>query len=251
MLITVFNSFKLLFITNSDRIIFMEERYSRTAALYGDGAIEKLNNSNVIVFGLGGVGSYAVEALVRAGVGAITLVDSDEYSLSNLNRQLYATEKTVGIKKTKATSDRIKEISISTKVTTVDAFVLEDDLKNFDFTPYDYVIDAIDTVSGKLGVIVGAQKAGVKVISCMGAGNKKDPTLFRVEDIFKTKVCPLCKVMRKLLKERGVDSLNVVYSEETPSSLSNDKRTPASNSFVPGVVGLIAAGKVINDLVGE
>ena len=229
----------------------METWLSRSMKLYGENEILKLKNKHVAIFGLGGVGSYAVEAIARSGVGSITIVDNDSYSITNLNRQLYATTKTIGIAKTQATKDRINEISSDISVNVIDKFVLEDNVLDIDFAKFDYVIDAIDTISGKIGIISSAKKAGVKVISCMGAGNKTNPTLYKVTDISNTKVCPLCKVMRKLLKERGITGVKVVYSEEEPKLSNNGERTPASNSFVPGVVGLIAAGTVINDLIGE
>ena len=224
----------------------MENWLYRSQKLFGEKGVENLKKSSVIVFGLGGVGSYAVEALTRSGIGKITLVDGDEYSVTNLNRQLYATLNTLGKKKVEVCAQRIKSINPDCVAIAMDKFVLESDLESFDFTPYDYVVDAIDTVSGKIGIIVNAQKQGVPVISCMGTGNKKDPTLFKVADIFDTKVCPLCKVMRKLLKDRGVEKLDVVYSEEEP--IKTEDRTPSSNSFTPAVAGLILAGRVINYL---
>ena len=233
----------------------MEERYVRTAALYGENAVKKLNSAHVAVFGLGGVGGYAVEALARAGVGTLTLVDGDSYSLSNLNRQLFATEKTVGVKKTAAAKDRVKEISPTTEVIAVDAFVLEDNVKDFDFSSFDYVIDAIDTITGKLAIIKACKKVGTSVISCMGTGNKLDPTQLKVADIAKTKTCPLCRVMRKLLKDNGVDGLTVVYSEEAPKKplvCENDKKqVPASMVFVPSVAGMTLAYKVASDIISK
>lgn len=227
----------------------MENWLDRTLKLYGESGIEKLKNSSVLVFGVGGVGSYLVEALARSGIGAITVVDGDEYSITNLNRQLYATLDTIGKKKVDATVERIKSINPSCKATAICKFVLKEDLDSFDFSPYSFVVDAIDTVSAKLSIIINAKKQGVPVISCMGTGNKKDPTLFKIADISKTKVCPLCKVMRKLLKDNGVTNLEVLYSEEEP--LKSGDRTPASNSFTPAVAGLILAGKVINYLVDK
>ncbi|MBO7214433.1 MAG: tRNA threonylcarbamoyladenosine dehydratase [Clostridia bacterium] len=224
----------------------MENWLDRSLKLYGEKGIENLKNSSVLVFGAGGVGSYTIEALARSGVGAITVVDGDEYSLTNINRQLYATRDTLGKKKVAVCQDRIKAINPDCVVTAIDMFVLEKDLESFDFSPYSFVVDAIDTITAKVGIIVNAKAQGVPVISCMGTGNKKDPTLFRVEDIYKTKVCPLCKVMRKLLKEKGVLDLTVVYSEEEP--IKTNDRTPSSNSFAPAVAGLILASKVINEL---
>ncbi|MBQ3235664.1 MAG: tRNA threonylcarbamoyladenosine dehydratase [Clostridia bacterium] len=227
----------------------MEKWIDRSAKLYGEKGVENLKNASVLVFGAGGVGSYAIEALARSGIGSITVVDGDEYSLTNINRQLYATLDTLGKKKVDVCAKRIKSINPDCKAIAIDKFVLEEDISALDFSPYSFVIDAIDTVSAKLAIILKAKAQNVPVISCMGTGNKKDPTLFKVEDIYKTKVCPLCKVMRKLLKDKGVENLTVVYSEEEP--IKRGDRTPASNSFTPAVAGLILAGHVINNLVGE
>lgn len=229
----------------------MENWLSRSIKLYGENEVLKLKNKHVAIFGLGGVGSYTLEAIARSGVGNITIVDNDIYSLTNINRQLYATTSTIGKKKVEVARERIKEISSEINVTAIEKFVLEDNILDIDFSNFDYVIDAIDTISGKIGIISQSKNAGVKVISCMGAGNKTNPTLFKVTDISNTKVCPLCKVMRKLLKDRNISGVKVVYSEEEPKVSSTQDRTPASNSFVPGVVGLITAGTVINDLIGE
>ncbi len=235
----------------------MDNRYARSIAIFGEEGQLKLNNSRVAVFGLGGVGSYAVESLARSGVGKITLIDNDEYSTSNLNRQLFATEKTVGKLKTEVAKQRILEINSKIEVTLYNAFILDTENDGIDFTKFDYVIDAIDTVSGKLSIIKRANKAGVPVISCMSAGNKLDATLFKVDDIFNTSVCPLCKVMRKLLKENGITKLKVVYSTEEPikpkftlNELKGSRPAPASVSFVPSVMGLIASGEVIKYLAG-
>lgn len=229
----------------------MENWLSRSMKLYGENEVLKLKNKHVAIFGLGGVGSYALEAIARSGVGHITIIDNDSYSISNINRQLYATNNTVQRKKVEVAKERVKEISSEIEVTTIDKFVLEDNILDIDFSSFDYVIDAIDTISGKLGIISRAKSAGVKVISCMGAGNKTNPTLFKVTDISNTKVCPLSKVMRKLLKERNITGVKVIYSEEEPKISNTKDRTPASNSFIPGIVGLITAGTVINDLIGE
>lgn len=226
----------------------MENRLSRSVPLFKEKGLEKLQNSHVLVFGLGGVGCYVVEALARGGVGEITVVDSDTYSVSNLNRQLYATTKTLGRKKTEVALERIKEISSDIKVNLIDGFILENNDLGIDFSKYSYVVDAIDTVSGKLKIIKLAKLNNVPVISSMGTGNKTDPTLFKISDISKTSVCPLCKVMRKLLKDNQISNVKVVYSEEQPKT-QGENRTPASTSFVPGVAGLIIAGKVINDIV--
>ncbi len=224
----------------------MEKSLERTARLMGENAIENLKNSHVAVFGLGGVGSYAVEALTRAGVGTITVIDNDEYEITNLNRQLYATLESLGQKKTDVTESRIKIINPNCKVIKIDGFITESDNLKMDFSKFSYVLDAIDTISGKLAIISACKKANVPVISCMGTGNKLNATLFKIEDISKTKVCPLCKVMRKALKDRGIEGVKVVYSEEEPIKTSS--RTPSSNSFVPAVAGLISAGEIINFL---
>ena len=238
----------------------MNNAFIRSQAIFGIDGQLKLNNSHVAIFGLGGVGSYAVEALVRAGIGEFTLVDNDEYSLSNINRQLYATVNTIGKLKTEVTKARILEINPNAKVNVVNAFVLDGESDGIDFSKFTYVVDAIDTISGKLSIIKRAKKVGVPVISCMSAGNKLDPTKFMVADLYKTKVCPLCKVMRKLCKEAGITELKVVYSEEEPikiteesalnGELKNNRQAPASVSFVPSVMGLIASGEVIKDVVG-
>lgn len=237
----------------------MDNRYIRSAPIFGESGQQKLNNSHVAVFGLGGVGSYAVEVLARAGIGTITVVDGDVYSKSNLNRQLYATEKTVGLQKTDVTKARINEINSKITVYCFNEFVLYGKESAIDFSKFNYVIDAIDTVSGKLSIIKKAKENGVEIISCMSAGNKLDATAFRVADITKTKVCPLCKVVRRLVKENGISSLKVVYSEEEPIKITeeslvnytetkNGRPAPASVSFVPSVMGIIAAGEVIKDL---
>lgn len=237
----------------------MDKRYIRSTPIFGEDGQQRLNDANVAVFGLGGVGSFAVEALVRAGVGTLTLIDNDEYSLSNLNRQLYATEKTIGVKKTETAKSRILEINSKTNVNVINEFVLDGKQSDVNFNDFDYVIDAIDTMSGKLSIIKNATKYGVKIISCMSAGNKLDATKFKVADIFDTKVCPMCKVMRKLLKENNIDALKVVYSEEEPIKIpkeslcfydetKNGRRAPFSVSFVPSVMGLIAAGEAIKDI---
>ena len=195
------------------KIFAMNSRFLRSAPFFGDGGLEKLKGSHVAVFGIGGVGSYAVESLCRGGIGEITLVDSDVYSISNINRQLYAVTDTIGKKKVDVAKERALSINPEIKVNVYDKFVLQDDIGDIDFSKFDYVIDAIDTISGKLEIIKQSKTLGVPVISAMGAGNKLDQTAFKVADIKNTKVCPLCKVMRKLLKDNQSDSLNVVYSE--------------------------------------
>lgn len=220
---------------------------SRTEAMIGTDAAETLRNSFVAVFGVGGVGSYTVEALARAGVGHITLYDSDDVDVTNINRQLIALQSTVGKAKVEVAAARIKDINPDCEVTTYKTFILPEKMNNINFKAFNYVVDAIDTVSAKIAIITECEKAGTPVISCMGAGNKLDPTRFEVADIYKTSVCPLAKVMRKELKAHGVKSCKVVFSKEEPVSTELN-RTPASISFVPSVAGLILAGEVIKDL---
>jgi len=230
--------------------------FSRTEMLIGKDALEKLNKCRVAVFGVGGVGGYAVEALARSGVGTIDVIDSDVVDISNINRQIIATSKTVGRKKVEVAKERIADINPDCTVHAFDVFYSDETRNLFDFKSYDYVIDAIDSVSSKIDLIVTCKENGVPVISSMGAGNKLDPTKFEVDDIYKTSVCPLAKVMRRELKKRGVESLKVVYSKEEPiaseqtETPSPGKRSvPGSIAFVPSVVGLIAAGEVIKDLI--
>jgi tRNA A37 threonylcarbamoyladenosine dehydratase len=233
----------------------MNSRFLRSAPFFKESGLEKLENSHVAVFGIGGVGSYVVEGLCRGGIGEITLVDNDEYSITNINRQLYATTQTIGKKKVEVAKDRALSINPDIKVNIYDKFVLQNDMGGIDFSKFDYVVDAIDTISGKIEIIKQSKLNGVPVISAMGAGNKLDQTAFKVADIKDTKVCPLCKVMRKLLKDNGIDGLKVVYSEEKPiepeitGELKGNRPAPASNSFVPPIVGLIIAGEVIKDIV--
>lgn len=230
--------------------------FSRTEMLIGKDALEKLNKCRVAVFGVGGVGGYAVEALARSGVGTIDVIDSDVVDISNINRQIIATSKTVGRKKVEVAKERIADINPDCTVNAFDVFYNDETRNLFDFKSYDYVIDAIDSVSSKIDLIVTCKENGVPIISSMGAGNKLDPTKFEVDDIYKTSVCPLAKVMRRELKKRGVDSLKVVYSKEEPiaseqtETPSPGKRSvPGSIAFIPSVVGLIAAGEVIKDLI--
>ncbi len=229
------------------------DRFERTELMLGMDAMEKLKNARVAVFGIGGVGGYAVEALVRSGIGEIDLIDIDTVSKSNINRQIIATDKTVGKYKTECAKERALEINPKIKVTTHNVFYSSETKDLFDLSCYDYIVDAIDSVAAKTELICEAYKVGVPVISSMGAGNKLDPTLFRVSDIYKTKVCPLARVMRKELKARGVQNLKVVYSEEEPLNrvVPDDKsrHAPASIAFVPSVVGLIMAGEVIKDII--
>lgn len=250
----------------------MLNQFSRTQLIYGKEAMEKLNRSRVAVFGIGGVGGYTVEALIRSGVGAVDLIDDDKVCLTNLNRQLYATRKTVGQYKVDVASQRIADINPDAVVRTYKTFYTPETADQFDFTQYDYVVDAIDTVVGKLALVMQAKAAGTPIICSMGAGNKVDPTAFEVTDIYKTSVCPLAKVMRTELRKRKVKSLKVVYSKELPVTPVDDmaiscrtncicppgtartctqrRQVPGSNAFVPSVVGLIIAGEVIKDLTG-
>lgn len=227
----------------------MEPWLSRTALLFGEGATEGLAARRVAVFGLGGVGGYCVEALARSGIGALTLIDSDKVDVTNLNRQILATRGTVGTFKTDAARARVNAINPACAVETFCTFVLPETVGEFDFSRFDYVVDAIDTVSGKLAIVAAAKAANVPVISAMGAGNKLDPTAFRVADISETAVCPLARVMRRELKKRGIEHLRVVYSEEEPRKAA--ERVPGSNAFVPATVGLILAGEVVKDLIGK
>ena len=235
----------------------MNEIFSRTEALLGSEAIDKLSRARVALFGVGGVGGYAAEALARCGIGAIELIDSDDVSVSNINRQIIALNSTVGAKKVLAAKGRLVDINPEIKVTARDIFFLPETSAEFDFSSYDYVIDCIDTVSGKLEIIKRAKASGVPVISSMGAGNKLDPTAFEVADIYETSVCPLAKTMRRLCRENGIDSLKVVYSKEPPIEpairLEKDpesgKIPPASAIFAPAAAGLAIAYAVVTDII--
>ncbi len=229
----------------SEQIYDRKEALSRTEALIGSRALDVLEQSIVAVFGLGGVGGHAAEALARSGVGSFVLVDSDRVAMSNLNRQMVATLSTVGEYKTDVMRRRILEINPRARVEVRRCFFLPETASEFDFSGYSYVVDAVDTVTAKLELVMKAREAGVPIISSMGAGNKLDPTKFQVADIYDTSVCPLAKVMRRELKARGVESLKVVYSQEPPVVR---RRVPASIAFVPSVAGLIMAGEVIKDL---
>ena len=235
--------------------------YSRTEFLLGKAAMQVLRNARVAVFGLGGVGGYAVEALARSGIGALDLVDHDTVSLTNLNRQILATRDTVGKSKAETAAERVRSIDPEIQVRAMQTFFGPDTAEQFHFEDYDYVIDAIDTVTGKLALVTAAKAAGTPIICAMGAGNKLDPTAFRVADIYKTSVCPLARIMRKECRKRGIDSLKVVYSEEDPIACTLPPEDPAwaelpegrnalpgSCAFVPSVMGLIIAGEVIKDL---
>ncbi|SFG14955.1 tRNA A37 threonylcarbamoyladenosine dehydratase [Lachnospiraceae bacterium C7] len=245
----------------------MLEQFSRTQLILGQEAVEKLNNSRVIVFGIGGVGGFVVEALVRSGIGAIDIVDNDDVCLSNINRQIIATHDTVGKVKVDAMEKRILSINPQCKITKHKCFFLPETKEQFDFTQYDYIVDAVDTVTAKIALVMAAKEANVPIISSMGAGNKINPTMFEVADIYKTSVCPLAKVMRKELKKRGVEKLKVVYSKEkalTPKVEKNSsdvekedvnddskrRAVPGSVSFVPPVVGYIIASEIIKDITG-
>lgn len=232
-----------------------KEIFQRTEALLGQQAMERLKNSRVAVFGVGGVGGYAVEAIARSGVGAIDVIDSDTVSLSNINRQIIATVNTVGMPKVEAAKERILSINPECRVTAHNVFYLPETADRFDFTQYDYVIDAVDTVTAKLKIIETANGCGTPVISSMGAGNKLDPTKLAVSDIYKTSVCPLARVMRRELKKRGIERLKVVYSTEEAVQKKNElkpdahkRSVPASVAFVPSVAGLIIAGEVIKEI---
>lgn len=250
----------------------MLNQFSRTQLLLGESAMQELANKRVAVFGIGGVGGYACEALVRSGIGAFDLIDDDKVCLTNLNRQIIATRKTVGRYKTEVMKERMLEINPNVDVRIHNCFFLPENADKFPFDEYDYIIDAVDTVTAKISIIMKANELGIPVISSMGAGNKLDPTAFMVADIYKTRVCPLAKVMRRELKKRGVKKLKVVYSEEQPTrpieDMSISCRTncicppgaehkcterrdiPGSVAFVPSVVGLIIAGEVIKDIAG-
>lgn len=224
----------------------MEERYSRSAALLGEDAIEALKCKSVIVFGVGGVGGYAAEAIARMGVGTIELVDNDVVSESNINRQIIATYDTIGKLKTEVMRERILSINPDANVVARNCFYLPDTAGEFDFSQYDYIVDAVDTVTAKLGIIMAAKEKNVPVISSMGAGNKLDPSAFEVADISKTSVCPLARVIRRELKKRGVGNVKVVYSKEEPAASS---RIPGSVAYVPAAAGLLIASEVIGDLI--
>lgn len=235
----------------------MDNYFSREELLIGKEAIEILKNSRVAVFGVGGVGGFVVEVLARCGVGTIDVIDNDVVDPSNINRQIIATVDTIGQEKVNVVEQRIKSINPNAVVNKHRCFFLPETAKDFDFTRFDYVVDAIDTVSGKIEIILQAKKAGVPVISCMGAGNKLDPTAFVVTDIYKTSVCPLARVMRQKLKKLGVQDLKVVYSTEKamkpnypPDMPPQRKAAPGSVAFVPSVAGIIAGGEVIKDLIG-
>ena len=249
------------------------DQFARTQLLLGEKAMEKLKNSRVAVFGVGGVGGYSVEALARSGVGAIDIIDDDKVCLTNINRQIIADTKSIGKYKVDVAKERILSINPKCKVTTYRCFYLPENSSEFDFANFDYVIDAVDTVTAKINLVMQANESNVKIISSMGAGNKLDPTAFMVSDIYKTSVCPLAKVMRRELKKRNIKKLKVVYSKEealvpekdesiscsshcvcppgTERKCTDRRAIPGSVAFVPSVVGLIIAGEVIKDLIAE
>ncbi len=245
----------------------MENRFSRTELLLGADAVETLHTKKVAVFGIGGVGGYVCEALVRSGIGSFDLIDNDTVCLSNLNRQIIATQKTVGMYKTEAMKERMLDINPEVKVEIHNCFFLPENADQFNFSEYDYVVDAVDTVTAKIELIMRAKSEGVPVISAMGAGNKLDPGRFKIADIYDTKTCPLAKVMRRELKKRNVKSLKVVYSDEQPikpikeaskdssdgepeeSAGSARRSTPGSTAFNPAVCGLLMAAEIVRDLV--
>ena len=226
----------------------MQEQFSRTEALIGTDALEKIKKSRVLIFGIGGVGSYTAESLARAGVGHLTLVDGDTVAPSNINRQLYALHSTLGMLKVEAAKERIKDINPEADVLPLPVFYSADTENTLDFSNYDYIVDAIDTVTSKLLIICNAKEKNIPVISSMGTGNKLNPAKFEIADIYKTSVCPLARVMRKELKARGIKSLKVLYSKEEPKSTAGG-RTPASISFTPSAAGLIIASEVIKDII--
>ena len=236
----------------------MNETFTRTELLIGEDGLERLRRAKVAVFGVGGVGGYAVEALARSGIGHFLLVDNDVVSESNLNRQIIALRSTIGKYKTQVMKERIADICPETEVETRECFFLPENADDFSFADYDYVVDAIDTVSGKITLAECCRKTGTRLISAMGAGNKMDPTKFQVTDIYRTQACPLARVMRRELKKRGIPGLKVVYSTEeamTPKRqvLASDGRkvTPGSMAFVPGAAGLILASEVVKDLLRQ
>ena len=239
----------------------MKEEFLRTAMLLGEDAVAKLNQARVAIFGIGGVGGYTLEALARAGVGALDLIDNDTVSRSNINRQILATHSTVGMEKVEAGKRRVLDINPECVVRTWQVFYTPETADQFDFTQYDYIVDAIDTVTGKLQLVQAAKAAGTPIICCMGTGNKLDASAFRVEDISKTSMCPLARIMRKELSKRGIKHLKVVYSQEealSPTGWEEEaaalgkRQIPGSVAFVPGAAGLILAGEVIRDLaLGE
>lgn len=249
----------------------MLNQFSRTELIFGKEAMEKLYNARIAIFGIGGVGSYTAEALARSGVGALDIIDDDKVCITNINRQLFATRKTVGKYKVDVAEERLLEINPDLSIQKYQTFYLPETSDQFDFTKYDYIVDAIDTVKGKIELVIRANESNTPIICSMGAGNKIDPTQFKVSDIYKTKVCPLARVMRQELKKRDIKKLKVVYSEEavitpqedmsiscktqcvcpagTVRKCTHRNQVPGSNAFVPPVVGLIIAGEIIKDII--
>ena len=231
-----------------------ESQFSRTELLLGEKSVETLAKKRIAVFGAGGVGGFVCEGLVRAGVGSLDIIDKDTVALSNINRQLIALHSTVGMNKVDVLEKRLKDINPNLVLRKYKCFFLPETSDSFDFREYDYVVDAIDTVTGKIELVLKAKEAGVPVISAMGAGNKLDPTAFQVADIYKTSVCPLARVMPRELKKRGIEKLKVVYSKEEPLKpdfAEGEEVVPGSVSFVPSVMGLIIAGEIVKDLTSE
>lgn len=240
----------------------MTDRFSRTEMLLGSDAMDKLRNARVAVFGLGGVGGYIVEALARSGVGALDIIDNDTVSITNLNRQIVAVEGTVGMPKTEAAKMRIMQINPGCKVTAYNTFYMPENSSDFDFAQYDYIADAIDTVTAKIELVMNANKCGTPIICSMGTGNKLNPAELEVADIYKTSVCPLARIMRYELKRRGIKKLKVVYSKEMPivptgaaaekcrAESTGKKNVPGSTAFVPAVAGMIIASEIVKDICG-
>jgi len=238
-------------------------QFQRTELLIGKNGLNKLQSSHVIVFGIGGVGGYVVEALARSGIGEISLVDSDDISLTNINRQIIATHNTIGLSKVEVMAERIRSINPNCKINQYKTFFLPENAQQFDFKNYDYVIDAVDTVAAKISLVLSAQEANTPIMSSMGTGNKLNPAMFEVADIYQTSVCPLARVMRQTLKKQGVKKLKVVYSKELPieskidtelqnnlnSESTNKRSIPGSSAFCPPVAGLIIASEVVKDLI--
>ena len=237
----------------------MLNQFPRTKILIGEEGLNKLASSHIAIFGIGGVGGYVVEALVRSGIGSIDLIDNDKFSITNLNRQIYATLNSIGEYKVDTAEKRIKEINPDCKVRKFNTFFTPETSKEFDFKEYDYVVDAIDTVAGKIELVMKCDEAGVPIISSMGAGNKMHPEMFEIADIYKTSVCPLAKVMRQELKKRRIKHLKVVYSKEIPIKtlcnseeiIAGKRQIPGSNAFVPSTAGLIIAGEVIRNIIDK
>lgn len=229
----------------------MEDQYKRTKMLLGADSVERLREKRVAVFGVGGVGGYVVEALARSGIGTLDIIDDDVISVSNINRQIIALHSTVGKAKVDVAKERVLDIDPDTVVNAHRMFYSPETAERFDLASYDYIVDAVDTVSAKISLAVEGMEAGVPVISSMGTGNKLSPELFRVADIYETSVCPLARVMRRELRKRGVERLKVVYSEEEPIKNPGMERIPGSNAFVPPVAGLIIAAEVVKDLTGS